>query len=148
MLIIRLCGDNMNRTGQIFRNCIFKVSGLFLRAKRTPLKPLQIVGWIFQLFGVGILFIAIFTDLGPRYGNRYIVVYFLLAYVFIAYGRRVYLPEVKLLKPCPHCDREIKLTNRICPYCNSDLHVTSRFPGIGENEPIDRSAQGMGKIFH
>ncbi|MFC1490387.1 hypothetical protein ACFL6K_04185 [Candidatus Latescibacterota bacterium] len=95
-------------------------------------KPLQIVGWILQLIGVGILFIAFFTDLGPRYDPRYIALYLLMAYVFIAYGRNIYLPDVKLLKTCPICSREIKLTHRTCPYCKGDLHVTSRFPGIGD----------------
>ena len=95
-------------------------------------KPLQIVGWMLQLIGVGIIYIAFFTDLGPRYGPRYIAVYLLVAFAFIAYGRRIYLPDVKLLKPCPKCGREIKLTNRACPHCKSDLNVTSRFPGIGE----------------
>ena len=40
-------------------------------------KPLQIVGWMLQLIGVGIIYIALFTDLGPRYGPRYTVVYLL-----------------------------------------------------------------------
>jgi len=95
-------------------------------------KPIQIVGWVLQLIGAGIICIALFTDWGPRYGPRYTAVYLLVAYMFIAYGRRVYLPEVKLMKPCPKCGREIKLTNRICPHCKSDLHVKTRFPGIGD----------------
>ena len=96
-------------------------------------KPLQIVGWLFQLIGVGIVLIVVFTDWGPRFGPRYTAVYFLTAYIFIAYGRRIYVPEVSLLQPCPYCGRMIKLTNRTCPHCKSDLHVTSRFPGVGES---------------
>ncbi|MBN1294750.1 MAG: hypothetical protein JXB48_23135, partial [Candidatus Latescibacteria bacterium] len=60
-------------------------------------KPLQLAGWILQAIGVGIIIIALFTDIGPRYGGKYIMVYLLVAYMFIAYGRRIYLPEVKLL---------------------------------------------------
>ena len=95
-------------------------------------KPLQIAGWILQSIGVGIILIAFFTDWGPRYGGRYVMVYLLVAYMFIAYGRRIYLPDVKLLKPCPKCGRGIRLINKTCPYCKSDLKVSSRFPGIGE----------------
>ena len=95
-------------------------------------KPLQIVGWILQLIGVGIIYIAFFTELGPRYGGRYIAVYLLVGGSFIAYGRRIYLPDVKLMKPCPNCGREIKLNHQTCPYCECDLHVSSRFPGMGE----------------
>jgi hypothetical protein len=95
-------------------------------------KPLQVVGWVFQLIGVGILYIGFFTEIGPMFTSRYTAVYLLMAYAFIAYGRRVYLPPVSLLKPCPKCGREIKLNHRTCPHCSSDLHVTSRFPGIGD----------------
>ena len=95
-------------------------------------KPLQVTGWVFQLIGVGIIYVAFFTDLGPRYGPRYTAVYLLVAYIFFAYGRSIYVPNVKLLQPCPKCGREIKLTNRECPHCHSDLHVSDRFPGINE----------------
>jgi hypothetical protein len=93
-------------------------------------KPLQVFGWLLQLTGVGIVYIAFFTHIGPRYGPRFTVVYLLAAYVCIAIGRKVYMPQPTLLKPCPLCGQEIKLTNRICPYCKGDLHVTARFPGI------------------
>ena len=95
-------------------------------------KLLQILGWVLQLIGIGIIYIALFTDLGPRYGSRYIAVYLLVAFAFIAYGRRIYLPDVKLMKPCPNCGHEIKINHQTCPYCKCDLPVSSRFPGIGE----------------
>ena len=95
-------------------------------------KPLQIAGWILQLTGLLIVYIAIFTDFGPRYGSRYTVVYLLVAYMVFAYGRSIYVPAVKLLKKCPKCGSDIKTTNRECPYCHSDLHVKGRFPGIND----------------
>ena len=43
----------------------------------TMPKPLQVAGWILQLIGLAIVYIAFFTEIGPRYGPRYIAVYLL-----------------------------------------------------------------------
>ena len=98
----------------------------------NKVKPRQVAGWILQIFGLVLLYIAFFTDIGHELGPRFKVVFVFLGIAFFAYGRIFYLPDVKLLKDCPKCGREIKITNRICPYCKSDLHVTTRFPGVGK----------------
>ena len=93
-------------------------------------KPLQVVGWGFQLIGLVLVYYTFFGDFSHIRIN---IIYGLLAFAFIAYGRSVYVPEVRLLQQCPKCSREIKLTNRECPYCHAALEGNSRFPGIGDD---------------
>jgi rRNA maturation endonuclease Nob1 len=71
--------------------------------------------------------------MGVELGYRNKAVWLVTAYLCFAVGRKIYLPDVKLLKECQYCGKEIKKTNRECPYCGSDLHVTTRFPGVGDD---------------
>lgn len=94
-------------------------------------KPRQVYGWLFQLIGVVLLY---FTFFGNFYNIKINIIYGVLTAVSIGYGRTVYVPDVKLLHPCPKCGREIKLTNKECPYCHIELNVSSRFNGISGND--------------
>ena len=90
------------------------------------LKPLRVYGWFLQLAGVVLLAFGIFHKF---YNIKYNILICLIAYTFIAYGRKVYLPEVKLLKSCPYCANQIRMVDTVCPHCHRNLHVSSRFPG-------------------
>ena len=72
------------------------------------IKPRRVWGWFFQLIGLVLLY---FTFFGNFLDIKISIIYGVLAATFIVYGRTAYVPDVKLLQPCPKCSREIKLNN-------------------------------------
>ena len=89
------------------------------------LKPLRVFGWFLQLAGVLLFAFVIFHKF---YNIKNSILICLIAYTLIAYGRKVYLPEVKLLKSCPYCANQIRIVEKVCPHCKRNLPVFSRFP--------------------
>ncbi|HDY88088.1 MAG TPA: hypothetical protein ENH82_08255 [bacterium] len=91
-------------------------------------KTLRVFGWFLQLAGVVVLLFA-FGIFHKFYNIKDNILLCLIAYVLIAWGRKVYLPEVKLLKSCPYCANQIRMVETVCPHCQRNLPEKSRFPG-------------------
>ncbi|MFC1650576.1 hypothetical protein ACFL2X_03300 [Candidatus Latescibacterota bacterium] len=97
------------------------------------IKPLRILGWFLQFAGAAIVIFAIsnYSNLDNVFGGyraRTFLALCLIGGAMFAYGRQVYLPEVKLFKTCLFCAKEIRIADTVCPYCKQDVQGSSRFP--------------------
>ncbi|MFC1490832.1 hypothetical protein ACFL6K_06445 [Candidatus Latescibacterota bacterium] len=106
------------------------------------IKPIRIFGWFLQFAGAALVIFAMiyysnldnilgrFSVLGGNTPRTFLALC-MIGVILFAIGRQVYLPEVKLLKTCPNCSKNIRMVDVVCPYCTMELPSSSRFPTDG-----------------